>query len=171
MAEQFDYLIIGSGIAGLSFALRAAENGTVAIVTKKERAESNTNYAQGGIAAVMDETDSVEKHKQDTLIAGAGLCDEHIVDIVVTEGPHRVQELIDMGAHFTKENGRLHLGREGGHSENRIVHAADTTGYEVERTLLANVASHPDIHIFEHHFALELITDHHLGRHVTKVES
>ncbi len=169
MAERFDYLVIGSGIAGLSFALDAASKGTVAIVTKKNRAESNTNYAQGGIAAVMDQNDSIEKHKEDTIIAGAGLCDERIVDIVVTEGPERVKELIEMGAHFTRENGRLHLGREGGHSANRIVHAADATGYEVERTLLANVANHPNIQILEHHFALELITDHHLGRHVSRL--
>ena len=169
MTKKVDYLIIGSGIAGLTFALKAASKGTVAIVTKKERAESNTNYAQGGIAAVMNHTDSVEEHKQDTLVAGAGLCDEHIVDIVVNEGPQRVRELIDMGAHFTRENGQLHLGREGGHSTNRIVHAADRTGYEVERTLLSNVANHPNIEIYEHHFALELITDHHLGRHVTRL--
>ena len=169
MANKVDYLIIGSGIAGLSFAIKAAQKGTVAIVTKKERAESNTNYAQGGIAAVMNKTDSVEDHKRDTLVAGAGLCDEHIVDIVVNEGPVRVRELIEMGAHFTKEDGKLHLGREGGHSANRIVHAADATGYEVERTLLSNVSNHPNIKIFEHHFALELITDHHLGRHVTRL--
>ncbi len=169
MSERFDFLVIGSGIAGLSYALKVAEQGTVAIVTKKERAESNTNYAQGGIAAVMDKTDSTEKHKQDTLIAGAGLCDPHIVEIVVTEGPTRVQELIDLGARFTKENGELHLGREGGHSENRIVHAADTTGREVERALLTSVAKHKNIQIFEHHFALELLTDHHTGRHVTRL--
>ena len=146
-----------------------AEHGSVAIVTKKERAESNTNYAQGGIAAVMDGTDSFEKHVQDTLVSGAGLCDREIVEIVVTEGPQRVRELMEMGAKFSQENGRLHLGREGGHSENRIVHAADATGREVERALLAQVAQHPSIQIFEHHFALELITDHHRGRHITRL--
>ena len=169
MSYRYDFLIIGSGIAGLSFALKVAEFGTVAIVTKKERAESNTNYAQGGIAAVMDETDSVEKHIEDTLISGAGLCNREVVEIVVTEGPERVRELIELGAQFTRENGRLHLGREGGHSENRIVHAADTTGREVERALLAGVSEHPNIEIFEHHFALELITDHHRGRHITRL--
>ncbi|MFK7847638.1 MAG: L-aspartate oxidase, partial [Rhodothermales bacterium] len=169
MTDRYDFLVIGSGIAGLSYALKVAEEGTVAIVTKKERAESNTNYAQGGIAAVMDEADSTEKHIQDTLISGAGLCDPEAVRIVVTEGPRRVQELIDLGAQFTKENGKLHLGREGGHSENRIVHAADTTGREIERALLTNVAEHPNIRIFEHHFALELLTDHHNGRHVTRL--
>ncbi len=169
MVERFDFLVIGSGSAGLSYALKVAESGTVAIVTKKERAESNTNYAQGGIAAVMAETDSTEKHKQDTLIAGAGLCDEEAVDIVVTEGPARVRELMEMGARFTQEKGHLHLGREGGHSENRIVHAADTTGREIERALLSSVANHPNIQIFEHYFALELLTDHHLDRHVTRL--
>ncbi len=169
MTERFDFLVIGSGIAGLSYALKVAEAGTVAIVTKKERAESNTNYAQGGIAAVMDDSDSVDKHIQDTLIAGAGLCDERAVEIVVKEGPARVRELMELGARFTRENGELHLGREGGHSENRIVHAADTTGREIERALLTSVADHPNIQIFEHHFALELLTDHHLGRHVTRL--
>ncbi len=166
---RFDFLVIGSGIAGLSYALKVAEAGTVAIITKKERAESNTNYAQGGIAAVMAGTDSTGKHIQDTLVAGAGLCDEKAVEIVVTEGPTRVQELIDLGARFSREKGKLHLGREGGHSENRIVHAADTTGREVERALLSSVADHPNVQIFEHHFALELLTDHHLGRHVTRL--
>ncbi len=170
MAERFDFLLLGSGIAGLSFALRAAEHGSVAIVTKKESAESNTNYAQGGIAAVVDEGDSFEKHIEDTLIAGAGLCDPEIVRIVVTEGPARVRELMEMGAAFTREQGRLHLGKEGGHSENRIVHAADATGKEVERALLARVNAHPNIQVFQHHFALELITDHHLGRNVTRLQ-
>ncbi|MDZ4700030.1 MAG: L-aspartate oxidase [Rhodothermales bacterium] len=170
MAERYDFLLLGSGIAGLSFALRAAEEGTVAIVTKKESAESNTNYAQGGIAAVIDDADSFEKHIEDTLIAGAGLCDPEIVRIVVTEGPARVRELMEMGAAFTREHGRLHLGKEGGHSENRIVHAADATGKEVERALLARVNAHPNIQVFQHHFALELITDHHLGRHVTRLQ-
>ncbi|MEZ4698812.1 MAG: L-aspartate oxidase [Rhodothermales bacterium] len=171
MAERYDFLLLGSGIAGLSFALRVAEFGSVAIVTKKESAESNTNYAQGGIAAVIDDSDSYEKHIQDTLIAGAGLCDPEIVRIVVTEGPERVRELMALGAAFTRENGRLHLGKEGGHSENRIVHAADTTGKEVERALLDKVNAHPNIRIFQHHFALELITDHHLGRHVTRLRN
>ena len=169
MKEQYTFLVIGSGIAGLSFAIRAADYGSVAVVTKKQRAESNTNYAQGGIAAVMDKRDSVEDHIQDTLIAGAGLCDEEVVRIVVTEGPERVRELIQLGAEFSREQGGLHLGREGGHSANRIVHAADATGKEVERALLDQVQQHPDIHVFEHHFALELITDHHLGRHVTRL--
>ncbi len=166
---RFDFLVIGSGVAGLSFALRAAEYGSVAIVTKKESVESNTNYAQGGIAAVMDASDSYESHIEDTLVAGAGLCDRRVVEIVVKEGPDRVRELMAMGAEFTRKNGRLHLGREGGHSTHRIVHAADTTGREIERALLHRVRTHPNIQIYEYHFALELITEHHLGQHVSRL--
>ena len=163
MRERFDFLVIGSGVAGLSFALRAAEHGTVAVVTKKTSAESNTNYAQGGIAAVMDPQDSVEDHVQDTLVAGAGLCDEDVVRMVVTEGPERIRELMDWGARFDRgDNGALHLGREGGHSADRIVHSADMTGREVERALLAAVRQHANIHLFEHHFAVNLLTQHQL---------
>lgn len=169
MAERFDFLVLGSGIAGLSYALRVAEHGTVGIVTKKESVESNTNYAQGGIAAVMSDSDSYEQHIQDTLDAGAGLCDPDAVEVVVREGPQRVRELMELGAQFTREQGALHLGREGGHSVNRIVHAADTTGHEVERALLAAVRDHPNISVFEYHFAVELITEHHLGQHVTRL--
>jgi L-aspartate oxidase len=168
MAERFDFLVIGSGVAGLSFALRAAEHGTVAVVTKKASAESNTNYAQGGIAAVMDPADSVEDHVRDTLIAGAGLCDEAVVRIVVTEGPERVRELMALGARFDRDaEGLLHLGMEGGHSAHRIVHAADMTGREVERALLAAVRAHPNVRLFEYHFAVDLLTEHHLGQDVT----
>ncbi|MEM1054883.1 MAG: L-aspartate oxidase [Bacteroidota bacterium] len=164
MRERFDFLVIGSGVAGLSFALRAAEHGTVAVVTKKESAESNTNYAQGGIAAVMDPADDVEDHVRDTLVAGAGLCDEDVVRMVVTEGPERIRELMDWGARFDRgDDGSLHLGREGGHSADRIVHAADMTGREVERALLAAVRQHANIHLFEHHFAVNLLTQHQLG--------
>jgi len=170
MAERFDFLVIGSGVAGLSFALRAAEHGTVAVVTKKASAESNTNYAQGGIAAVMDPADSVEDHIEDTLVAGAGLCDEEVVRIVVTEGPERVRELMQLGADFDRAaDGDLHLGREGGHSAHRIVHAADMTGREVERALLAKVREHANIELYEYHFAVELITEHHLGRRISEV--
>jgi L-aspartate oxidase len=170
MAERFDFLVIGSGVAGLSFALRAAEHGTVAVVTKKASAESNTNYAQGGIAAVMAPTDSFEDHVRDTLVAGAGLCDEEVVRIVVTEGPERVRELMRLGADFDRAaDGDLHLGREGGHSAHRIVHAADMTGREVERTLLAAARAHTNIELYEFHFAVDLITEHHLGRRVSEV--
>ncbi len=171
MALKFDFLVLGSGIAGLSFALKVAEHGTVAVVTKKESAESNTNYAQGGIAAVLDGTDSFESHVNDTLVAGAGLCDREIVEIVVREGPDRVKELIALGAEFSRQNGKLHFGREGGHSANRIVHAADTTGKEVEDTLLRRIHEHPNIQLFEYHFAVELITEHHLGQHVSRLRT
>lgn len=165
MVERFDFLVIGSGVAGLTFALRAAEHATVGIVTKKDSAESNTNYAQGGIAAVMDPSDDVEAHVRDTLVAGAGLCDEDIVRIVVTEGPERVRELIALGADFDRaRDGTLHLGREGGHSAHRIVHAADMTGREVERALLEATRSHPNIRFFEHHFAVNLLTQHQVSR-------
>jgi L-aspartate oxidase len=169
MAERYDFLVLGSGVAGLSYALRAAEHGSVAVITKKESAESNTNYAQGGIAAVMGSDDAYHSHVEDTLIAGAGLCDREVVETVVQEGPERIRELIAFGARFTREHGALHLGREGGHSAHRIVHAADATGREIERAVLAHVQAHPRIDIFEYHFALELITEHHLGQHVSRL--
>lgn len=161
---RVDFLVIGSGVAGLSFALRAAEHGTVAVVTKKESAESNTNYAQGGIAAVMHAGDDTEAHVADTLVAGAGLCDEDVVRMVIEEGPLRVQDLIDLGAQFDRDpDGDLHLGREGGHSAHRIVHAADMTGREVERALLAAVRRHERISVLEYHYAVNLLTQHQLG--------
>lgn len=169
MQKRVDFLVIGSGAAGLSFALDVADSGSVAVVTKKESAESNTNYAQGGIAAVLDKADSFESHVRDTLDAGAGLCDRDVVETIVREGPERIRELIRRGARFTREGDGLHLGREGGHSSNRIVHATDATGREVERSLLQRVLDHPDIELYEHHFALELITQHHLGHHVSRV--
>ena len=167
MRERFDFLVIGSGVAGLSFALRAAEHGSVCVVTKKESAESNTNYAQGGIAAVMDAADDVEDHVRDTLVAGAGLCDEDVVRMVVTEGPDRVRDLMDLGARFDRDpDGELHLGREGGHSARRIVHAADMTGREVERALLTAVRRSPQIEVLEYHYAVNLLTEHQLGADV-----
>ena len=170
MPEKYDFLVIGSGGAGLSFALRVARFGSVAIITKKDSAESNTNYAQGGLASVIDGQDRFEDHINDTIIAGAGLCDPAIVQMVVRDGPLVVRELLDWGATFSTKDGRLDLGREGGHSRNRIVHAADRTGKEIEETLLSAIARHPNIHVFEHHFALELITEHHLGRKVTRYD-
>ncbi len=169
MTHRFDFLVIGSGIAGLSFALRAVEHGTVAIVTKKESSESSTNYAQGGIAAVVGKDDSFEIHEADTIDAGGGLCNPDVVRFVVQEGPDRIRELIEMGAEFSTTNGQLDLGREGGHSRNRIVHAKDRTGREIERTLLESVAANPDIELFPFHFALELLTEHHLGQTVTRL--
>ncbi|MFW6348395.1 MAG: L-aspartate oxidase, partial [Cyclonatronaceae bacterium] len=165
---QFDYLVLGSGSAGLSFALDVADSGTVGIITKKDRAESNTNYAQGGIASVLDKTDSFENHVDDTLIAGAGLCDEAVVREIVAEGPDMIRRLLAIGAEFTQKEGQLHLVREGGHSHHRIVHAADMTGREIERVLLAKAEAHPNITILEHHYAMELITEHHLGKKVTR---
>jgi L-aspartate oxidase len=160
--KNFDFLVLGSGIAGLSFALKAALLGRVAIVTKKSRAESNTNYAQGGIAAVTSREDSFARHVQDTLEAGAGLCHEEVVRTIVEEGPARIAELIELGMKFSERevNGarELDLGREGGHSKRRILHAKDVTGREIERALLAAVAAQPNIEIFENHIAIDLIT-------------
>lgn len=169
MQRKVDFLVIGSGVAGLSYALRAADEGSVAVVTKAEISEANTAYAQGGIAAAMAPHDSPGDHVADTLEAGAGLCDREVVEAVVEEGPDRIRELIDLGAEFTRENGRLDLGREGGHSHDRIVHAADTTGREVEQVLVERVREHPNITVYTHHYALELITEHHLGQRVTRV--
>lgn len=171
MAHSFDFLVIGSGAAGLSFALKAAQFGTVGIITKKQKAESNTNYAQGGIAAVMDQYDSFEKHIEDTLIAGAGLCKLSAVELIVKEGPAAVRQLLDFGARFTKGQSGLDLGKEGGHSHNRIVHAADMTGKEIERVLINAISKNDNITILEHHYALELITQHHLGKRVTRYDN
>ncbi|MEW6774487.1 MAG: L-aspartate oxidase [Bacteroidota bacterium] len=164
-----DFLVIGSGIAGLSYALKVAAYGKVLIVTKDRRDESNTKYAQGGIAAVWDMThDSIEKHIQDTISAGAGLNDVEIVKMVVSEGPQRVKELIDLGANFDKvDNEHYDLAREGGHTEKRILHHKDITGLEIERTLLESVLKHPNIQILENHFTIDIITQHHLGEIVT----
>lgn len=167
---KFDFLVIGSGSAGLTYALEVADHGTVGIITKKDRAESNTNYAQGGIAAVLDQHDSFESHIRDTLDAGAGLCKNEAVEIIVSDGPKMVRKLIHLGAKFTTKRDQLDLGREGGHSHNRIVHAADMTGREIERVLLGAVAEHPNIQILEHHFAIDLLTQHHLGREVTRYD-
>jgi L-aspartate oxidase len=166
--KQFDFIVLGSGIAGLSFALKVAPRGRVAIITKKHRAESNTNYAQGGIAAVTSKEDSVEMHVRDTLVAGAGLCKEGVVRTIIQEGPARVQELIDLGMKFSERevagHRELDLGKEGGHSKRRILHAKDVTGREIERALLAAIAAQPNIQIFENHFAIDLITTRKLGR-------
>src|SRR3546814_18130155 len=134
--HQVDFLVIGSGIAGLSFALKAASHGKVMIITKSNEDESNTKYAQGGVAVVVDKSDSFEKHIADTLIAGDGLCDEKVVENVVREGPRRIQEIIDYGTHFDKRtDGVYDLAREGGQSEHRVLHYKDVTGFEIEREL------------------------------------
>ncbi len=162
MIHHFDYLVLGSGIAGLSYALKVAEFGSVGIITKKESAESNTNYAQGGVAAVMSQLDSFDLHIKDTLSTGGGLSHRDAVEILVKEAPAQMQELIDIGVEFTRsKSGELDLGREGGHSMNRIVHSHDLTGREIERALLAKIAAHPNIQVFENHIAIELLTEHH----------
>ncbi len=154
----------------MSFALKVAPRGRVAIVTKKDRAESNTNYAQGGIASVTSKEDSFELHVRDTLTAGAGLCKESVVRTIVEEGPARIQELIELGMKFSErdapaEDGgkELDLGKEGGHSKRRILHAKDVTGREIERALLDAVARQPNIQIFENHLAIDLIASQKLG--------
>lgn len=168
--KRFDFLVMGSGIAGLFFALKAARYGRVAIITKKNRAESNTNYAQGGIAAVTSREDSFDLHVRDTLTAGAGLCRENVVRTIVEEGPARIAELMELGMKFSEreapgeDGGReLDLGREGGHSKRRILHAKDATGREIERALLNAVAAQPNITIFENHLGIDLITSQKLG--------
>jgi L-aspartate oxidase len=165
--KKVDFLIVGSGIAGLSYAIKVAEFGKVCMITKSDQDESNTKYAQGGIAAVTHEPDSFEKHVNDTLVAGDGLCDEEVVRTVIGEAPERIQDLIRWGAQFDKnKDGEYDLGKEGGHSENRILHHKDNTGWEIERALIEQVHLHPNIEILDHHFAVEIITDHHTGRYV-----
>lgn len=154
---QADVVVIGSGIAGLSFAIKAAKYGSVALITKKSRPESSTNWAQGGIAAVFGEDDSPALHMEDTLVAGAGLCHPDAVNVLVREGPDRVRELMQLGVDFTREEGDLSLGLEGGHSRRRIVRADDLTGREIERALLAG-ASAAGIVIYENHQAVDLLT-------------
>ncbi len=153
-----DVLIVGSGIAGLAFALKASEYADVLLATKKTRADSNTNYAQGGVAAVTDPSDSTTLHARDTLLAGAGLCHRRTVDELVREGPPRVQELLDWGVRFSEESGQLSLGREAGHSRRRILHAKDLTGREIERALLAAVERGERIRILEDHLVWRLLT-------------
>lgn len=165
---NFDFLIIGSGIAGLTYAIKTAErfpDAKLAIVTKSDENESNTKYAQGGIAVVIDQLhDSFDQHIQDTLKAGDGLCDPEIVKIVVTEGYDRLLDLLKWGVNFDKNRqGNFDLGLEGGHSENRILHHKDLTGYEIERSLLEQVSKTPNIHVFTQHFAVDLITQHQLA--------
>lgn len=160
-SKTFDFVVLGSGIAGLTFALDVAALGTVAVVTKKDRTDSNTNWAQGGIAGVMSPDDSFQLHKEDTLIAGAGLCNEEAVDVLVQEGPACIRELIDFGVQFdmeTEADGDKHLAltREGGHSRRRIAYHKDMTGREIERALVEQINAHPEISVFEHHIGIDL---------------
>jgi L-aspartate oxidase len=155
---ESDFLVIGSGIAGLSYALRVAELGSVVLVTKKEEVDTATNLAQGGIAAVLGSDDECEFHEKDTHLSGAGLCDEEVVRLVVDEGPKRIQDLIDIGVDFVKdENGELSLGKEGGHSRRRVAHSYDLTGREIEKALINKVNSHPNISVFENHTVVDLL--------------
>ena len=167
--QQIDTLVIGSGVAGMFFALKAAEEGEVLMITKATTENSNTRWAQGGIAGVVSDDDSLESHVQDTLIAGDGLCKEAIVRMVVEEGPKRIHELMDWGADFDRSvDGELLLAKEGGHSANRILHHADATGAEIVRALAKAVAEHSRIQVAEHLFAIDLLTEHHLGMYVNK---
>ncbi|MFA6286629.1 MAG: L-aspartate oxidase [Opitutaceae bacterium] len=160
MSNSFDVLVIGSGIAGLSFALKVAQKGhSVAILTKKDKADSSTNWAQGGIAVVTGQTDDFDKHVKDTLVAGDGLCDEKVVREIVRDGPARVKELIEFGLKFSRdEAGGFDLGREGGHSERRVLHVKDMTGKAIESALIKALSREPRIAMFEHMFAIDVIT-------------
>jgi len=158
-SHKYDFLVIGSGIAGLNFALEASKKGKVAVITKKELMESNSNYAQGGIAAVLDKHDSFEKHIEDTLKAGCYLNDKKAVEIMVKESPKAIQRLIDLGAGFNRDDKEISLTKEGGHSKARIAHAKDATGKEIERALIHNVRKNKNIDCFESYIAIDLIID------------
>ena len=165
MSHSFDALVLGSGAAGLTYALEMAEHGTVAVVTKRARMDSNTRWAQGGIAVVVDDKDSFAAHVEDTIIAGDGLNDRNIVGICVEEGPARLARLLELGVEFTRnpDDGQLDLTREGGHSARRVVHAKDTTGLSIEDALVKAASAHPNITFFENHHAIDLITRRHVG--------
>ena len=151
--EQFDFLVLGSGIAGLSYALEVADHGTVAVLSKRASDECNTRYAQGGIAAVVDQDDSFDEHVENTMVAGDGLSDRAVVDLCVREGPAAIQRLRDIGVRFAAD-----LAQEGGHTRRRILHATDITGGEIQRALLARVHAHPNIRLLEHHTAIDLVS-------------
>jgi L-aspartate oxidase len=164
-----DFLVIGSGIAGLSYALKVAEHGTVSVITKREISETATNLAQGGIASVLSSEDSFAAHIKDTMVAGAFLCREEVVKLVVESGPAAIEDLINWGVCFSKEDADTYdLTREGGHSHRRILHAKDITGREIERALVEAVISHPNITVYENHIAIDLITDAKLDRRLKK---
>lgn len=169
MKKRTDFLVIGSGIAGLTFALKAARSGKVSIVTKANLEDSNTKYAQGGIAAVFREPDNFEKHIKDTMIAGDGFCNEKVVRMVVQEAPDRIKDLIELGVSFDqKEDGSYDLAKEGGHTEYRILHNKDRTGEVIQQTLVEQVRKNTNIEVFEHHSAIEILTQHHLGKVLKK---
>jgi len=169
MEHQYDFLVIGSGLAGLSYALQVADHGRVAIITKGAITDSNTSYAQGGIAAVSSSIDNFDKHISDTLIAGDGLCNRKVVEMVVKEGPAQIKRLVQWGADFDRESsGEYNLAREGGHSEYRIFHHKDNTGFEIQNVLTEKARSHVNIDIFEYFYAIDIITQHHLGKLVKR---
>ncbi len=169
MIKETDFLVIGSGIAGLSFALKVAEYGKVVLLSKTNLEESNTKYAQGGIAAVTYKPDNFEKHIEDTLIAGDGLCDREIVEMVVREAPEQINQLIEWGVSFDlNSKGNYDLGKEGGHSEYRVLHHKDNTGEEIQLSLVNRVKKHPNIEVLEYQFAVDIITQHHLGKLVKR---
>src|SRR6201987_3576325 len=166
--SQFDFVVIGSGVAGLSLSLKLAEHGSVAVVTKRKPADSNTAWAQGGVACVTSAEDSFDLHINDTLVAGAGLCDQEAVRTIITEGPRAVRELMRIGVHFDErmlDDGQreLDLGREGGHSKRRVLHYQDTTGREIEQRLLDAVTKEPNIRILDNHMGVDLISTGKLG--------
>lgn len=165
MTKKYDFLVIGSGIAGMSFALKVAHKGKVAILCKTQMAEANTHYAQGGVASVTKKTDEFEHHVTDTLIAGDGICNEAVVRKVVEGAPEQIKQLVSWGVDFDKnEQGEYDLHKEGGHSDFRILHHKDNTGEEIQDSLIEAVKKHPNIDIYDQHFAIEIITQHHLGQ-------
>ena len=169
MIYKFDFLVIGSGIAGMSYALKVADKGSVALLCKTTLEEANTFYAQGGIASVTLPYDDFEKHIQDTLIAGDGICDKKVVEKMVKEAPKQIEELIRWGVDFDKDSkGDFDLHKEGGHSEFRILHHKDNTGEEIQVSLIDTIKRHPNIKVFDYHFAIEILTQHHLGETITK---
>ncbi len=165
MVKTYDFLVIGSGAAGLTYALKVAEHGKVALVSKAALDVTNTSKAQGGIAAVTDSKDDFEKHIVDTHIAGAGICDPEVVRMVVTNAPAQIEQLLKWGTDFDKKSdGEFDLHREGGHSEFRILHHQDSTGFEIQRALISQIKSHPNIDVYENHFAIDILTQHNFGR-------
>ncbi|HLP71967.1 MAG TPA: L-aspartate oxidase [Bacteroidales bacterium] len=169
MKRRTDFLVIGSGIAGLTFALKASKYGKVTIVTKAGIDDTNTRFAQGGIAAVFSEPDNFEKHIKDTLVAGGGICNEEVVRMVVEGAPERIKDLIDLGVQFDrKEDGSYDLAKEGGHTEYRILHHKDRTGESIQKTLTQRVKKEKNIDVLENHFAIEILTQHHLGEVVKR---
>lgn len=172
MTRKVDFLVIGTGIAGMSFALKVADHGKVLIISKTGIAETATGYAQGGIAAVMYNPDSYQKHIHDTLVAGSYLNNEEIVKMTISESTERIKELIAWGAHFDKESsGKYALAREGGHSEFRVLHHQDNTGSEIQRALSEKIINHPNIELLENHFTIDIITQHHLGKIVRRTHT